>query len=230
MQHKKNIQTEIDFNHAFRYITQAYEEIAVMKMRKVRNSVLATRDYLSRLAEVFYELKLEKDKINKNKIKAALKDKQLSIAQLANRLEIDDSSNKIKRTASVLLSANTSLYGDLIDRIFKLFIQNVSHDNSDIFIVGRLGKRLYDQYENKKPYLYFEIPDFDINLNELKPIIFNLVKYKKITVYHGKFESILNQKVVASSISGDQPSAFMEEVKAAKNNVKTTITNTSAVN
>ncbi|OGK47642.1 hypothetical protein A2963_02750 [Candidatus Roizmanbacteria bacterium RIFCSPLOWO2_01_FULL_40_13] len=219
MQYRKKIHSEIEFNKTFRLITQAYEEIAVMKMRKVRNSVLSTRDYLLHLGEVFFELKREKERLKKlvkiqfSKKKAKGKEK-LSLAELSKILAEDHTTEKINRTVSVLLSANTTLYGDLIQRIFNLFINNVNRDNSDIIIVGRVGKRLYDQQEKKKPYTYFEIPDFEIRLEDLKPIIFNLVKYEKIVVYYGKFESILNQKEVASIISGDQPYAFSEDNKS----------------
>lgn len=203
MQYKKLIQSEIDFTKTFRFITQAYEEIAVMKMRKVRDSVLATRDYLSSLSEVFFELK---------KAKLQLKNKQLQDAKLKadNKL----TSEKLSKTVSVLLSANTTLYGDLIERIFNLFIKNVSRDDSDVIIVGRVGRRLYEEQNSKKPYIYFELPDVEIRLEELKPVIYHLVKYQKIMVYYGKFESILNQTEIASSISGDKPYAFKEEPKA----------------
>ena len=198
MQHKKLIQSEIDFNQTFRYITKAYEEIAVLKMRKVRASVLSTRDYLSQLSSVFFELKKAKEKLASTK----------TIANKQKSVSTKSTSEKLSKKVSVLLSANTTLYGDLIGRIFQLFMKNVEKDNSDIIIVGRVGKRMYDEQENKKPYIYFEIPDVEIRLEELKPVIFHLVKYQQIQVYYGKFESIVNQNAISSSISGDNPYAF----------------------
>src|SRR3989344_7432220 len=120
MQHKKITQAEIDFSKTFRFITQSYEEIAVMKMRKVRDSVLSTRDYLSHLAEVFFELKKAKEKqkklvaINSGKVPLE-KSSKVSNKKLP--------SGKLSKNVSVLLSANTSLYGDLIKRIFDLFLK-----------------------------------------------------------------------------------------------------------
>lgn len=219
MQYKKLIQSEIDFTKTFRFITQAYEEIAVMKMRKVRDSVLATRDYLSSLSEVFFELKKAKQNLKKQQLQdVKLKRRpgaELYLAKVDNKL----TSEKLSKTVSVLLSANTTLYGDLIERIFNLFIKNVSRDDSDVIIVGRVGRRLYEEQESKKPYIYFELPDVEIGLEELKPVIFHLVKYQKIMVYYGKFESILNQIEIASSISGDKPYAFKEEPKAESSKV-----------
>ena len=209
MQYKKLIQSEIEFSKTFRFIAQAYEEIAVMKMRKVRNSVLATRDYLSHLSEIFYELKKAKERQKKqltisNKQKSDVKAKILTPDKKVT-------SDKLSKTVSVLLSANTTLYGDLIERIFNLFLKNVTKDGSDIIIVGRVGKRLYDEQDNKKNYTYFELPDVELRLENLKPVIYHLVRYQKIIVYYGKFESVVTQKETFSSISGDQPSSYQAE-------------------
>ena len=229
MQHKKLIQSEIEFNKTFRYITQAYEEIAVLKMRKVRASVLSTREYLSHLTEVFFDLKKAKEKQNQlAKLKSSSKDNTDKEKKTLINAEADkkNTSDKITRKVSVLLSANTTLYGDLIGRIFQLFLKNIKKDNSDLIIVGRVGKRMYDQQENKKPYVYFEIPDVGITLEELKPVIFHLVKYQKIQVYYGKFESIVTQKEISSNISGDNPYLFKDkEEKLANTDLKKDLNN-----
>ena len=214
MQYKKLIQSEIEFSKTFRFIAQAYEEIAVLKMHKVRDSVLATREYLSHLSQIFFELKKAKERQKKllttsnvadainNKQKSDVKTKELSPDKKFK-------SDKLAKTVSVLLSANTTLYGDLIERIFNLFLKNVTQDGSDIIIVGRVGKRLYDEQENKRNYTYFELPDVELRLENLKPVIYHLVKYQKIMVYYGKFESVVTQKEVFSNISGDQPSTLI---------------------
>lgn len=201
MQYKKLIQSEIDFTRMFSLIAQAYEEIAVMKMRKVRDSVLATREYLSKLSEIFFELKKAKSKLKQQE---ALKKKSSEKFPL----------EKLPKTVSVLLSANTTLYGDLIGRIFKLFMKNVTLDGSDLIIVGRVGRRLYELQEKKKPYIYFELPDVEIRLEELKALLYHLVKYQNIMVYYGKFESVVTQIETVSNITGDKPFAYKEDLKA----------------
>ena len=209
MQYKKLIQSEIEFSKTFRFIAQAYEEIAVLKMHKVRNSVLSTREYLSRLSQIFFELKNAKEKQKKQ---LALQKSSKSGSKV-KKLTLDKNvtSDKLSRTVSVLLSANTTLYGDLIERIFNLFLKNVIQDGSDIIIVGRVGKRLYDEQENKRNYTYFELPDVELRLENLRPVIYHLVKYQKIMVYYGKFESVVTQKEVFSNISGDQPSTLIAD-------------------
>ncbi len=188
MQYKKLVISEIDFTKSFNLIAKAYEELAVMKMRKIRTSVLVTREYLSKLSQVFLDVKKAYDNQKKD-LKIKLKSK----------------GPNLKKSVSVLLSANTSLYGDLIERIYNLFLQNINKDDSDIIIIGRVGRRLYELETKKKNYLYFELPDLEIRLEDLKPVIFHLVKYESIMVYYGKFENIVNQAAVVSNVSGHQP-------------------------
>ena len=236
MQYKKLIQSEIDFTKTFRLIAQAYEEIAVMKMRKVRASVLQAREYFEKLSEVFADGKAAKERLKKEQEKKTNRNKKLqtgenlsilseqiiaqkSIAALAKMLNKKYSATKatsvkLNRTVSVFLSANTTLYGDIIQRIFKFFIADIKKKETDVIIIGRLGRRLYEELENKKPYLYFEIPDFEVNLENLKPVIFHIVKYKTIMVYYGKFENVVNQQAVVSNISGDQPFTLKEDKKS----------------
>ena len=120
MQHKKLIQSEIEFNKTFRYITKAYEEIAVLKMRKVRASVLSTRDYLSQLSSVFFELKKAKEKQVSNQSSVVSTQFKTDNRKLTADYR-PPTTEKLAKKVSVLLSANTTLYGDLIGKIFKFF-------------------------------------------------------------------------------------------------------------
>lgn len=205
MLNKKIIESEIDFVKTFRLISQAYEEIAVMKMRKIRKSVIKTREYYAKLAEIFIDVKTEQ----KKQLQELEKKRQKSQTKVEK---------KLNKTVSIFLSANSSLYGDLIERIFKLFLEKTSKDNSDLIIIGRVGKRLYDEVDKKKPYLYFEIPDAQISIENLRPVLYHLVKYKNVIVYYGKFESIVTQTPTISNITGDLP-FLLEGKKEGKTTV-----------
>lgn len=203
MQNKKVILSEIEFTHTFKLIAQAYEEIAVMKMRKVRNSVIKTREYLTKLSDVFFDVKKAHKRIEE--LQKKMKE-NIDKKQSGKDLKIKDATVKVKKpSVSVFLSANTSLYGDLINKIFRLFLEKSQKDDSDIIIIGRVGRRLYEESSHSKKYLYFEIPDEQITVESLKPVIFHLVEYQSILVYYGKFESIVTQVPTISNVSGDQP-------------------------
>ena len=48
-------------------------------------------------------------------------------------------------------------------------------------------------------------------MEQLKPVIFHLVKYEKILVYYGRFDTIATQSPTVSNVSGDQPFPVLEK-------------------
>jgi F-type H+-transporting ATPase subunit gamma len=63
---------------------------------------------------------------------------------------------------------------------------------------------MYEQQSEKPPYMYFEIPEANVTIEDLKPVVFNLLNYEKVNVYFGKFENILNQNPTVMNVTGDQ--------------------------
>ena len=185
-----SIQTDIDLVNTVKTVTQVYQEIAVMKMQRVRGSVLVTRDYLEKLSEIFYEVKrsynrelnrlLEKEKKQNKEVK---QDKELSI----------------------LISPNTKLYGEVVYKVVKLFIEDIKKSKSEIGIIGRLGKDLFDNEKIERQYTYFEIPDSEIRMEDLRAIIAYIASFEKINVYYPRFENVVSQKASISNLSGDAP-------------------------
>ncbi|MBI2641385.1 F0F1 ATP synthase subunit gamma [Candidatus Roizmanbacteria bacterium] len=226
MQYKKLIRTELDFTQTFKMIAQAYQEIAVMKMRKIRGSVLSTRNYLSKLSEVFvdaksaYKRELEERKKKAGKHPERLKKRPKQPKKTAaNPFQIPTITPlpgtqlvKKPQPVLVLLTANTKLYGAIVNKVFSAFVKHLEKDTaSDIIIIGRLGRRLYQESRLQKPYLYFEIPDTNVTIEHLKPVMFHLLTYEKIYVYYGKFQTIATQDPTISNVSGDQP--FSQELE-----------------
>jgi F0F1-type ATP synthase gamma subunit len=107
------------------------------------------------------------------------------------------------KSVSILLSANTGLYGEITRKVFNLFIENIIKSNTDIVIVGRMGRALFDGYGYKKPYTYFELPDNTVGEGKLKEIFDNILSYSNIIVYHSLFKSILEQKPVRTFVTGE---------------------------
>lgn len=189
MRNKNDLKNEIDLVSTLKLITQSYEEISVMRMKKNRESVLQMREFLAGLGDVFFHVKrshmnylLRLEKKNKQKLE-----------------------KKDPKTATVFISANTKLYGDIITKVFNLFIADAKKTTNDIIIVGKLGKELFEQEQTGKQYFYFEIPDDDITMEDLKPLVLNLTQYDKINVFYGKFQTILNQEAASSNVTGDEP-------------------------
>lgn len=193
----RNIKEEIELVNTLRIITQAYQEISVMKMQKIRGSVLKTREFLERLSEIFYDVR----ESYKKEVKEILrKKKRLSRILPTYDLRLV----KKRRSASVLLSANSKLYGEITYKVFYSFLQHVNQHQSDIIIIGRVGRDMFLESGATQQYRYLEISDTDIGIDELKNVAKELANYDQVDVFYGKFENIVNQIATTSNVSGSQ--------------------------
>lgn len=210
MQNKKLIISEIELTHSFKMLSQAYEEIAVIKMHRIRGSVLLIREFLDDLSKVFHELRVSyQRRISKVRGHKKKKLQVMTFTTLA----------KNGKSVAVLLSPNGKLYGDIPQKVYNLFIQDILKSYIDIVIVGRIGKALYDQSDVKRSYQYFEIPDSETQLPSLIDLISYIMKYEKVQVYYGRFLNIVNQLPTGTSISGDQISKDQSLINPDENSV-----------
>lgn len=160
---------------------ESYEEIAAMRMRRVKMSVLDNREFLKELSELF------------NTVKKAEK------TLLRQKEKISDK----KGTVMVLLSSNTGLYGSVIRDVFdKFYADSLTNSKSDIIIVGRLGRKFYEDSKDKRSYEYFNFSDSGKDEKNLDGLIEKLKSYEHVIVYHSKFKDILKQEVNTSYITG----------------------------
>lgn len=195
---KSQLLEQVDLVEALNVLAHAYEEISVIRMQKVRTSVMSTRAFLQKLAEIFYD------------VKSNYRREILALMQSKNRGKKHftfSTITKNSKTANVMISSNARLYGDIARKVFNLFIDEIQKDmNVDVVIVGRLGKDYYDGQEKaKKEYKYFEIPDNNPTIADLKPLVQALMVYEKVNVFYGQFTNLMTQQAMASSVSGDQP-------------------------
>lgn len=209
MYNKYAIKEESELVDTFKMLAQAYEEISVIKMQRVRSSVLSTRDFLDELSQVFADVKSsyqQEIQIMLNKKKRKVKINPLTLL------------SKKRKTVAVLLTPNSKLYGDIINRVYYLFIEESKKNSYDIVIVGKRGKELLDQQQPGLKYKYFELPDDNVTFEDLKPVFSYITDYEKVYVYYGLFNNVITQTPVVSNVTGEQ--ALISEKKDKINQIK----------
>ena len=107
------------------------------------------------------------------------------------------------KTVSVLLSSNTGLYGDVVRNTYDLFENDIKGIETDVVIVGRMGKKFYDESDIKKPYEFFNMSDNGIDEPSIKKLLDFVVEYTNVIVYHGIFKSILSQESFKTMVTGE---------------------------
>jgi len=192
---EKNIEGQIRDLETLRAISKAYAGIAAIRMKKVRNSVLYNREFMAQIDAIFrdvrssYRLELLK-LIDKKKVKIGDK-----ITFLAHN----------GKTVAAFISANTGLYGDIVQRTFEAFMKEVRSTGIEVAIIGKLGLSLFLATGVDRPYSYFDFPDHQIDPDKLSEIITHLVQYEEIHVYYGRFQSVVTQKPEMLDVSAETP-------------------------
>ena len=179
------IKNEIEWLGDFGGMIQAYEEIAALRMQEIRAQVLVNRDFLNSLSEIFQQVK-------------TVYKKQAVEHKLISRRR------KNGQTARVFLSANTGLYGSIVQETFLLFLQDLEKYKSEPVVVGRLGQAFFQEARPGAKYTAFDFPDVPVDNSRFKEIVNFLVGYETVVVYHGYFKNLVTQIPRQSNISGDE--------------------------
>jgi F-type H+-transporting ATPase subunit gamma len=188
---KKEIQERIETLGMLMGLTEAYSEVSSQRMKKIREGVITSRDFLESIDSIFRELR---------------NSQRREIIRLAKKKGKGDTVTFLAhngKTVSVFIAANAGLYGDIINRVFTDFINEVRSKNTEVTIVGKLGLSLFLSAEPKRPYTYFDYPDYGDNSENLASITRHLVSYEEIHIFYGKFKNIAYQEVASRVIAAE---------------------------
>ncbi len=97
------------------------------------------------------------------------------------------------------------LYGDIVRKTFKLFLSDVEKisSNTDLVIVGKVGRDMFLNANTNKNFTYFDLSDSGTDPANLSKILNLVLDYSHITVYHGIFKSVLSQEAIKSVVTGE---------------------------
>jgi len=187
MKRVKSLKIELESLSSFLGMVEAYEEISAIRMRKVKKSILERREFMQGLNEAFAYISYAY-KVYRDSLKGKAKNNIL---------------NTNGKTVSVLLSSNTGLYGDIIRWTFEMFRSEVQKSDTDVVLVGKIGQKMYENLDVKKPYKYFDMLDSGIDEPGISNLLKYVVNYTNVIVYHGVFKSILSQNAVKTMVTGE---------------------------
>lgn len=187
----KEIEQDILDLNSLMELTRIYGEIASLRMKATRAKVLNSRGFIAAVNEVFQEVLAS----YKKEVLKIVESKGVKRGQGVTLLAHNG------KTVVVFLSSNTGLYGEIVRRTFELFIDDARKPENEITVVGKLGKTMYLSEAVNKPYTYFDLPDFGIDVSQLAALVRHLVQYERIIVYYGQFVNVLDQRPARFEIS-----------------------------
>lgn len=190
----KTIAEELDQLRTLQSLVGTYEQIAAASMQRIRGAVLENRAFSQGLDTIFQE------------VSTAYREE---ITKLMQAREITDKSRlsllrKNGLTIAVFLSANTGLYGDILYRTFRHFLNYVKkHHTSHVLVVGRIGKLLFEEARPNSEFFYEDFPDNTIDAEQLLRILKRLAVYKNVLLFHGEFRSLVTQSATHTAIPAE---------------------------
>jgi len=197
MAQRKIILEELEALNSLKELAESYEEIAVVRMQKIKDSVLKTRDFLANLSDVFVDLKSSYAREVKDLLQRIKKGDKTLIRNL----------QKIDKTLMVYLSSNGRLYGSVTGKTFKLLLNDLKKADPaqvDMVVIGRAGKEMYEGSSvGSRPFEYFDLPDADFSISHIKNLMRKFLQYERVHVYYGKFGNVVKQTPIETSISGE---------------------------
>jgi F-type H+-transporting ATPase subunit gamma len=171
----KKIEQNIKTISYIETIARIYQEVANIRMNQIREMVLRNREFIEELLKVY----------------------RLVRGQYPGKKKVLK-----KKRILVFLSSNERFYGSLILDIWKEVEKFLKEKDGDLAVVGRMGKYLVERSDLKLNFFYFDLDDEKPELEKIKEIVDFLKGYEEILVFHGKFKTVLNQRVEITNIGG----------------------------
>ena len=193
MNNPKQIGNDIETMRAMGEFVSVYEEIAANNMRRVRDAVVKRRSFLEEVIKLYNEIKTsyrrEVERLMSNKKSKSTMGSQFGLLK------------KNDKTVSVLFSTNASFYGDIVAKTYALFKDSWRQEKGDVVVIGKVGRRVFEQDNPGVDYAYFDYPDTKMDLVLLKPIILYIAAYERVVIFHTQFQTLVNQTPRAFVIS-----------------------------
>lgn len=195
MKQRQAIIEKLEATINLKNLCRVYEELSVLEMQKIKDSVIASRDFYSALSEVYVRVKqsYQNHFVDLLKKKGVKNPKKMLIF------------GKNEKSVSVLITANSRLYGRILQQTCELFLESARKEKCDLVVIGELGKELLKNFDAKLQFQYFFVPDYHLETQNLQELLNYLVQYKKINIFYGFYQTLFNQSPVVSNITGDAP-------------------------
>lgn len=170
-----HITSDIEGTNELKGLVEVYEELAAITMQRLRGDTVSAREFFESLANLSKEV----------------------------QADIRSTSNATAPEAAVLLSANGGLFGNIVDAVFVEFIAYIrEHPESEVVIVGDMGVTLFKQVFPDKPYHMISVPDDTLPMDVFRSMLTSLSGYGALTIFYGKFGSIVSQTPAMLTVSG----------------------------
>lgn len=173
---------------SLKLVTQAYTEIAAIKLQKIRAGIERNRTFFQEVTQVYRMVKVAAD--------------QKSV--------VSNNAPQKKGTVSILLTSNQRFYGDLEHQLTKFFIEHTSTLDTDRIIIGTTAKQTFSALPKPLPAQSYIFSSDIPPLEELRKLVAEINNYEQIFVYYCRMQSVLVQSPAVVDLLQKPPEHYLE--------------------
>lgn len=173
----KQIEEVLEEGESLKALTQAYAEIANIKIKKIRAKVERNRLFSDEILKVY------------GMIKAIAIKKKVMVTKPKNRL-------------CILLTSNYRFYGSVNNSLISYFVGSTRQlSDVDKVILGKGGIEYFRTTKLLSTYQEITLKDDTPTAEELTDLANLSSKYNQVLVFHSKFKSLLVQEATFTDIT-----------------------------
>lgn len=176
----KQIDELIEIGQSLKLISQAYGELAIFKLKKIRSDVERNRTFVSDIAQVYFIIK------------------KIGFEKGVLGLTINS------KTISILLTSNYRFYGSINNNLVNRFIVNTAKINTDRIAIGHTGVDSLKSMHYFHPFTPLIFKTDMPEEAELKQLIDLIKNYSRCLVFYAQFKSVLTQVPVIRDVTQTQ--------------------------
>ncbi len=166
----KQLESALTTTETLGEVTQAFENIASIEIRRIKDRVISSREFFHELWSVYSQLRIKEDEVF-----------------MSNRNVV------YEKTALLVVSSDVSLTGGIDQRLINQVLSEYKASQHDLIVIGAHGEALL-RVMGVKPTAVFKLPDVTKKINVL-PMIELVSKYRNSVVYYESFVSLATQRI-----------------------------------
>lgn len=169
MRRSTNVRQDLNAIQTIEDLTDVFESIASLHISKIRDRVVASKDFFAELWQTYSSLRVNPKQ------------------QLARR-------QAKKQNVLVAIASQSKLSGQINEKVVARLVTSLKQQpGADVVLIGMQSTQIL-QKNQANIVGAFGLPqgDFDFNINDILEVIKN---YDRITVFYQTYESLRSQKI-----------------------------------
>lgn len=184
---------QIDFTKQLLNLVQANQEIAVMRIGRLRDEVIKNREISKGLATVY------------------------STVRSSHQTYLKKQKKEEKISAMLIISTNKRLSGAISANSIRFGLKHAAENPDEkVIIAGRLGKQRFEEKFPGRKFDFFDVDTEKADLQTMAPLIKKALSYGQLTVFYPEYDNAIHQVPVKRIIGEDLAAQEAQQTSKGK--------------